>query len=140
MPVFVFFEDGSGLEVFRSLDRAQGWVEAIDVSNGEYTFMTVDGRAVEASVGGQHDQEVQLRITDQHVKPLLCSRLAAALPVVGLPAALAGSPTLAAKALAEKQWRAPWPQRPVWVHRRLRGFATRMVHVVEPRAVHRRPL
>jgi hypothetical protein len=119
VPVFLFYEDGSGVEAFESLDAAASWVEAIDVKAGEYRFLAVDGRAVEADVGGRFDQDVVLRVTDEDMSALLHKRLADALPGAGMDAGLAASPRLAAQALADAQWEARWPRWPAWLARRL---------------------
>jgi hypothetical protein len=122
LAVFVFYEDGSGLDAYEYLDAAAVDVEAIDVENAEYTFCTADGHLVEATVSGRQRQEVRLRPTADYMVPDLRRRLATVLPVVGIDPALAEAPVLAAQALLDARWeRRSWPRWPSWLDRRLNG-------------------
>jgi len=121
LAVFQFYEDGSGVDAYVSLQAAEGGIEGFDVRNGEGDFFAVDGRAVEATIVGEWGQDVSLRVTDHHRSDELRARLAAALPVVGIDASLADSPLAAAQALIDAKWNARWPRGPVWLDRRLHG-------------------
>jgi hypothetical protein len=119
VPVFVFNEDGSGVEAYESLYAAWREVEGIDVKNGEYAFIAVDGRAVVATVSGKWD--VTLRLTDETRAAELRHRLTEDLPRVGLDPALANAPLAAAQALVDRRWAVRWPRWPSWLDRRLHG-------------------
>jgi hypothetical protein len=119
--VFLFYEDGSGVDAYPSLTAARNQVEAIDVENGEYAFFTVDGRRIEATVGGRGRQDVWLEVVAGDVMAELRERLATALVVVNLDPALAADPIAAAQALLDGQWESRWPRRPAWLDRRLHG-------------------
>lgn len=119
--VFVFYEDGSGVDAYASLEELRGDIEAVDVGNGEYAFVTVDGFRVEAVVQGREAQDLDLQVTATDDSQVLQERLAIELPRVGLDAALAGSPLAAAQALVDARWEARWPRRPAWLDRRLNG-------------------
>jgi hypothetical protein len=58
LAVFQFYEDGSGVEAFARLQAAEGYIEGFDVRNGEGDFFAADGRAVEATIGGQWGQDL----------------------------------------------------------------------------------
>lgn len=119
VAVFVFNEDGSGVDAFESLWAAWRQVEGIDVKDGEYAFIAADGRAVEATVSEAWD--VTLRLTDVDRGEELRRRLADALPREGLDERLAGSPLAAAQALSDQKWAIRWPRWPSWLDRRLHG-------------------
>lgn len=121
VPVFVINVDGSGVDAYESLASASGNVEAIDVKNGEYAFFTLHGHRVAATVSGKFKQDVSLRATDEDKSSELQARLMSDLPKVGLEAALAHSPLLAAQALIDARWSVRWPRRPSWLDRRLNG-------------------
>lgn len=120
LAVFQFYDDGSGVDAYASLEAAEGDIEGYDVRNGEADFFAADGRAVEATIVGEC-QDVSLRVTDHHRSDELRARLEAALPVVGIDASLADSPLAAAQALIDAKWNARWPRWPVWLDRQLHG-------------------
>lgn len=73
--VFVFYEDGSGVDAYESLVCASGDLEAIDVKNGDYAFFTLRGQRVTATVSGKFQQDVSLRATDEYNFSELQARL-----------------------------------------------------------------
>jgi hypothetical protein len=97
--VFLFYTDGSGVDVYRSLDSAQGDIEAVDVDDDAYKLFTDDGQVVEARTGGRFGQDVRLQITENRQPDELVTLLREALPQVGLDFDLASSPVAAAEAL-----------------------------------------
>ena len=119
VPVFVFYEDGSGVDAYESLRAAWRAVEGIDVKNGEYIFIAADGRGVEATVSEKWD--VTLRLTAESRTDDLRDRLALVLPVVGLDGRLANTPMAATQALVDARWSVRWPRWPSWLDRRLHG-------------------
>lgn len=119
--VFVFCEDGSGVDAYPSLRAVRGDIEAIDVRNGEYALFGDDGRVIEATTGGRLNEDVLLRVTDNRESEALRERLSTALPRVGIDPTLASSPLLAAQALIDAQWSVRWPRWPAWLDRRLHG-------------------
>lgn len=119
LAVFVFYEDGSGVEAFESLWAAWREVEGIDVKNGEFAFIAADGRSVEATVSEKWD--VALHLTDTDRTEELLRRLAEELPRVGLDERLADAPLAAAQALSDQRWAVRWPRWPSWLDRRLHG-------------------
>ncbi|MDP3711280.1 MAG: hypothetical protein Q8R60_02180 [Mycobacteriales bacterium] len=121
LAVFLFYEDGSGVDAYESLWAAWQGVEGIDVKNGEYVFIAADGRHVEATVAGKWDDDVLLRLTDVDRADELRRRLVQGLPRMGLDERLADSPLAAAQALADQRWHVRWPRWPLWLDRRLHG-------------------
>ena len=112
LAVFQFYDDANEVDAYPSLQAAEGDNEGYDVRNGEGDFFAVDGRAVEATVGGQWGEEVSLRVTDQDRSDALRARLGVALPAVGIDASLSDSPLAAAQALIDAKWNARWPRWP----------------------------
>lgn len=121
--VFVLTRDDD-LMVFVSLDDAAGWMEAIDVDDGEYpALFTLDARLVTAST---EDQRVNLTVTEEHDEPALRQRLRKYLQRVGWTS-LPESPRAVANELLRLQWEHRWPRRPAWLSRRLFGDGPRQV-------------
>jgi len=73
--VFVFYEDGSGVDAFASLPDLAAELEAIDVRNGEYTFFTADGRVIRGVVNGGAARDFELHVTQEDAAGLLRQRL-----------------------------------------------------------------
>lgn len=119
--VFVFYEHGGGLDAFASLQAVVAELEAVDVRNGEYAFFAADGRVIQAVVTGDAAGDVELHLTQVDAAHRLHQRLEAALPGVGIDAALARSPLSAAQALIDGRWAVRWPRQPAWLDRRLHG-------------------
>ncbi|GAA2780252.1 hypothetical protein GCM10010441_01160 [Kitasatospora paracochleata] len=72
-PVFVFDQDND-LTVFTSIEAAAGWMEAIDVDEGEYTAaFTCDGAVVSMSTA---NEAVILQRTDHVDREDLQRRIA----------------------------------------------------------------
>ena len=127
-PIFAFTDDG--LNVFPSLEAAAGYMEGIDVENGEWNpIFTIDGHVVHARAEGY---AAILSITDRkdlealkrHVRDDLkrrnqYMREKGLAPYESDPADL--------RALANewfrREWEARWPKRPRWLDRRLHGDA-----------------
>jgi hypothetical protein len=119
--VFLFHEDGSGVDAYPSLAALHGDIEAVDVRNHEYAMFADDGRVVEAHTGGHLDQDVLLRITDEKQPAVLRERLSTCLPMAGVDSSLASSPLRAAQALVDARWADRRPRWPTWLDRRLNG-------------------
>ena len=64
LAVFQFYDDSIDVDAYPSLYAAQGNIEGYDVRNGVDDFFAADGRAVEATIGGQRGEDVSLRVTD----------------------------------------------------------------------------
>ena len=122
----VFIFEGSDLSVHQSVERAAGYVEALDVDNGEFDFFMDDGTVL---VGTTHDQQVTLRKTQDRRLDDLRERLRRYLsdPRVGVDASLADNPIAAAQANLEAEWK----RRPLkwfpWLDRRANGAAPPVV-------------
>jgi hypothetical protein len=116
--VFVFALDGEPF-VFRTLAEAAGWMEAIDVRDGEYPALFTDtGRVVEATATPNFD--VLLALTDRYdpagFRALLRERTS------GLGVKVGSDDVLAiGDALVREEWEHRWPQHPRWLARRLHG-------------------
>jgi hypothetical protein len=121
LAVFQFYDDSIDVDAYTSLQAAEGHIEGYDVRNGVDDFFAADGRAVEATIGGQWGEEVSLRVTDHDRSNELRARLVLALPAVGIDAALADSPLAAAQAVIDARWNARWPRWPVWLDRWMHG-------------------
>ena len=118
MPaVFVFDSDGD-LDVFSSLGAAEGYMEAVDVEDGEYgdAFLH-DGTVVKMGVD---DERVVL--TPSAVRD--AGRLDRAIDEyqcrVGADVR-SGSALDYANEWFRKEWERRWPKRPVWLARKLHG-------------------
>ena len=118
MPaVFVFSSDGD-LDVFPSLAEAEGYMEAVDVRDGEYgeAFLH-DGTVVQIGVEGE--RAVLTRGTSRDGV-----RLDEALDEyhrrVG-GGVRSGSALDYANGWFRMEWERRWPRRPVWLARKLHG-------------------
>jgi len=121
--VFVFTKDDD-LNVFVSLDDAAGWMEAIDVDDGEYpALFTLDGRLVNART---EDQSVRLSVTGEQDEAALHLRLQDYRRRVGLTSAPEDTRAVANE-LLRLEWEHRWPKRPAWLSRRLHGEGPRQV-------------
>jgi hypothetical protein len=113
-PVLVFSRDGD-VDVFASVRAAAGYLEAIDVEDGEYAaIFTYDGCEVAATTGAGN--EVHLTITDRHDPDRLEELVRRARPEAAGVVGLANEELRLA-------WEGRWPRRPRWLHRRVRGDA-----------------
>lgn len=120
--VFVFALDGEPF-VFRSLAAAAGWMEAIDVTDGEYpALFTDEGQVVEATATPKFD--VLLALTDQYDPVTFRALLRERTSGLGLP--VDPDDVLAiGNALLREECAHRWPQRPRWLARRLHGDGPR---------------
>ena len=115
----IFFDDDLPM-AFRTLGDAAGYLEVIDVENGEYadaSAFTPDGRIIDVRAVGD---DVVMTITDRR-------------DVVGLPDLLRtaaedglirSSPEEPGEVVTEllcMQWAARWPKWPRWLDRRFNG-------------------
>jgi hypothetical protein len=116
--VLVFDRDEEVM-AFPRLEDAAGWMESIDVLDGEYerTF-TPDGRVVE--ITGVRDSPVSLRITTEREDIGLRERLMRSRARMGF-ASDVDDPVSVANELMRREWELSWPRRPNWLRRRLQG-------------------
>jgi hypothetical protein len=116
--VLVFDRDGEVM-AFPRLEDAAGWMESIDVLDGEYEgAFTPDGRLVE--ITGVRDGPVSLRITTEKDDIGLGDRLVRSRARMGF-ASDVSDPVSVANELMRREWELKWPRRPTWLRRRLRG-------------------
>ena len=118
VPVLVFTPDGDVM-VFPRLDNAAGWLESLDVLDGEYVCaFTLDGRVV--AITGVHGGPVSLHATverdDIGLRELLLSSQAR----MGLVSDVDDLVSVANE-LMRNEWERRWPRRPRWLRRRLYG-------------------
>lgn len=119
LAVLVFGADGE-LIPFRTLAEATGWMEAIDVLNGEYdALFTSDGRIV-AATAEQDGGRVTLTVTDQTDLPGLQQRLHQARPRERFTSD-PDDPRAVINELFTQAWLNRRPQRPRWLDRLLHG-------------------
>jgi hypothetical protein len=117
--VLIFSADGE-LIPFRSLTEAAGWMEAIDVLDGEYeALFTLDGRLVHAAAETDRSS-VTLTVTDRTDLHGLRQRLQLAQSqqnFISDP----DDPRAVANELFAQAWEQRRPQRPRWLDRLLHG-------------------
>ena len=124
MPaVFVFSSDGD-LDVFPSLADAEGYMEAVDVRDGEYDEAFLhDGTVVQISVEGERavltpstsrdGVRLDEALDDYHRR-------------VG-GGVRSGSALDYANDWFRMEWERRWPRRPVWLARKLHGAQPKQV-------------
>jgi hypothetical protein len=116
--VFVFALDSEPF-VFTSLEAASGWMEAVDVRDGEYlALFTDEGRVIRAAATPKF--KVVLTLTDEYDLLTFRDLLRERCPDVkwqGQP----GEVLALGNALLEQEWRKRWPRRPRWLDARLHG-------------------
>jgi hypothetical protein len=116
-PVFAFAADGEAI-VFSSSKAAAGWIEAIDVRDGEYeALFAIDGRKV--SIGTTGDT-VHVTLTQERDDVAFQRYLALVVGRENLSAS-PSDPVAVANELLRREWEQRWPQRPRWLARRLHG-------------------
>jgi hypothetical protein len=115
--VFVFDCEGD-LNVFPSLETASGWIEAVDVDNGEYAAAFLhDGTVVQMSTLGER---VVLTPSDTRDTLQLQQFLDSYQRRGGRPIS-DGSVLGFADDWLREEWEHRWPKRPAWLARRLHG-------------------
>ena len=118
MPAVFVFDRGGDLNVFSSLQAASGWLEAVDVDNGEYIAAFLhDGTVVATRTA---DNLVVLAATDTRDLPRLNDLLTEHQRWVGEPVS-GRSPLEFANDYLRYEWAGRWPRRPAWLARRLHG-------------------
>ena len=116
--VLVFNRDGDVM-AFPHLDVAAGWMEAVDVLEGEYeAAYTIDGR--ELTIVAERDSPVSLRVTDVRDVADLRTRLARSGMHMGLSFDLSNLSAVA-NYLMRREWERRWPRRPRWLSRLVHG-------------------
>lgn len=118
--LLVFTRDGE-LIVFGALTDAAGWMESIDVLDGEYeALFTLDGTIVAAS--GAANGPVSLTVTDHGDLDGLRQRLRQAQQRAGFRCT-PDDPRAVANELLRLEWEHSRRRRPRWLARRLHGDA-----------------
>ena len=116
--VFVFADDG--VQFFRNVDEAAGYVEAIDVEAGVYeAFVRLDGERLLPRVVDQF--RVVLEPSGDLDPDGLIALLEKASDSHGGFASDARQPVSVANELLAQDWATRWPRWPHWLHRRLHG-------------------
>ena len=111
--VFVFGVEDD-LHVFPSEAYATGWMEAVDVEEGEYAAAyLLDGTVLEV---GAADEEVFLRRTDRTDLPTLLARLRASQHAAGRPEEVGDLVAFADEVMREDR-EGRWPRPPRWLKR-----------------------
>ena len=64
-PVFVHEKDDDSVMEFPNLAAMQGYLEAIDVENGEYEAWDARGRCLELSVGSPKSEWLKMILTGE---------------------------------------------------------------------------
>ncbi|SDR89775.1 hypothetical protein SAMN04489717_0946 [Actinopolymorpha singaporensis] len=119
--VFVFDRDHDAL-VFRSLEHATGYMEAIDVEEGEYVALfTETGGIVNATTTAER---VVLTVTGERDEADLRARLRDHQRRMRTPEPITDPVAFASDYLRrerEWEWAHRWPRWPAWLDRRLHG-------------------
>lgn len=120
-PVFVITRDGD-FHLFKSRDEAAGWVEAVDVLDGEYDdFIRVTGERLRAvAIASPTTSRVVLEPTGAIDVEYLQRRLHAYASRNGYDG-LPEHPREIANHVFAHEWRNAWPRWWPWLHRRLHG-------------------
>ena len=115
--MFVIARDGD-VHLFKTVSAAAGWVEAIDVEDGEYVgFYRLDGERLDVSV---NDDVV--RLEPSGVRDV--AELSATLRSLAERNGYTGDdpdPVAVANEVFANEWLNRWPRRPKWLDRRLHG-------------------
>lgn len=116
--VFVFDRDGE-VRAFPHLESAAGWMESIDVLDGEYeTAFTLDGH--EVAIAAEQEGPVSLQVTDVRDLDDLRTRLSKSGDHMGLSFDLSDLRAVA-NDLLRWEWAQRWPRRPRWASRLIHG-------------------
>ena len=118
VAVLVFDRDGE-VTAFPRLDNAAGWLESIDVLDGEYVCaFTLDGHVVE--ITGVHGGPVSLRVTVERDDTGLRELLLRSQARMGFVSDVDDLVSVANE-LMRQEWEHRWPRRPSWLRRSLYG-------------------
>lgn len=111
--VFVFGVEDE-LYVFPFEDYAAGWMEAVDVDDGEYAAAyLLDGTVLEVRAA---EEQVFLGRTDGRDIPALLARLQASQRAAGRPEET-GDLVAFANEVMREEWAGLWPRPPRWLKR-----------------------
>lgn len=122
--VFVFADDG--VQFFRSIDEAAGWVEAIDVEAGVYeAFVGLDGERLLPRV--VEEFQVVLEPSGSPDPDALVTLLERARDSYGGFTSDPTEPRSVANELLAQVWEMRWPRWPRWLDRRLHGDGPHLV-------------
>ncbi|MGJ7442500.1 hypothetical protein [Aquipuribacter sp. MA13-6] len=118
-PPLLVFDCDDEVYAFRALATAEGFLESIDVLDGEYRgAFTTDGHVV--TITGEPDGPVTLTLTSEVDRGTLTELLEAAANRRGRPWP-SDDPSAVAAQLLHEVWEQRWPRRPRWLSRRLHG-------------------
>jgi len=119
-PRALFLFGEGGLNVEPSIDRAAGFMEPIDVRNGEYeAVFDESGRRYNFNVV---NKTIHLQATDELDADGLTDRLRAqARATDSLEGFDPDDPMATAAAISRFEWEHRWPRWPKWLSRRLHG-------------------
>jgi len=116
-PTFLITRDGD-VELFKTPQEAAGWVEAVDVEDGEYTdCFRVNGERLELDI---FKEEVHVRPTGTYDAAFLSQRLAE-LAERNAYTGDAPDPRTVANEVFAHQWKRRWPRWPKSLDRHLHG-------------------
>ncbi|MFC9686949.1 hypothetical protein ACFTSF_00290 [Kribbella sp. NPDC056951] len=116
-PRLVFLFDDSEVHIFQSLAAAEGWMEAPDVVDGEYTAALTDtGQVIRMTTTANH--EVVLELTDETNPTKLRQLLRQHSAEAGQPDTDL-DPIDFANRYWQLEWDTRWPKWPRWLDKRL---------------------
>ncbi len=124
MPGVLVFDRDGDLSVFPSIAAAEGYLEVIDVRDGEYPAAFLhDGTVLKPAV---RDDTVVLQVAAQRDLDALADWLGQYRQ--RNPSAFSkADPLRFANEWLQQEWRARWPRRPAWLSRRLHGAGPKQV-------------
>ena len=106
---------------FGSESEAAGYMEAIDVDDGEYdAAYFADGTVLQILAPDGPDGPVVLERTDEHDRDALLGRIRAYQRATGQSADVSDLIAFV-NDLRQREWEKRWPRRPRWLARRLHG-------------------
>lgn len=121
MPRAFFLIADDGVHVEATMQRAAGYMEPVDVRNGEYeAVFDESGRRYDVSVA---DDVTRLTPTDEVDRDRLVRLLRQYVrgENLGLGPEHFDDPLAVAAAICEWEWEHRWPKRPRWLSRRIHG-------------------
>jgi hypothetical protein len=112
---------------FQSEAEAAGFMEAIDVDDGEYdAAYLVDGTVLLIRILQGRDGPVALERTDQQHREVLLERIRSFQEANGLPVDVSDLTGFADR-LRRQAWARRWPRRPHWLAHRLHGSGPKAI-------------